>query len=319
MQRTVQFYRLTDSMGNDLPYEFPATDLVRRLQEMEEQDLDRKIECRDGMELLAQGVEVRTFPALAMYRTRRANLPHLEEDGVISDLPLGDTQTLAEVTYFGFFDRNVVAVIYNHEGPRAKRLGFYISGMFDINVGMSPILRDDLAELLEQMRLTAIEISIPSAQIPTLVAPGEDWARSLDSAAQLMQDGLIRMAVSVGQSGSREQKRIRGRRIRELATQLFASREDLVEFRSATVRGVNLETNREQGVNLLEQMFVSQIEIPDEEMTTIGEATQSAMRYLGDEWIKNREYLTRNTPEVAADGVAPDLVGPLRHNGTHDR
>jgi len=314
MYRTVQFFRITTRMENDLPYSFPAARLVRRLQNMEESGIERKFECKDGMELLAEGTVIDPFPSLAIYRTRRANLPRLEERGVISDLPLGDAQALAEVTYFGFVGRNIVAVIYNHEGPRAKRLSSYVSGMFDFDMGMIPILRDDLSEVLERMRMTAIEIAIPAAQIPDLVAPGDDWARVLDDASHLMSDGIIKMSVSVGRSGGSDAKASRSRRIRELVTQLFSNREDLAQFSGARVNGVDLETNRPQSINLLEQIFITQVDIPDEEMTTIGQASAAAVRYLQSEWEKNQRFLTRNTPEVPPNGVAPDLVGPRGHN-----
>lgn len=58
--------------------------------------------CPDGVEILSEGLGLRPHPLIALYRTRRDNLPRLDDNGRIGRLPLTGTQALAEPSFFAF-------------------------------------------------------------------------------------------------------------------------------------------------------------------------------------------------------------------------
>jgi hypothetical protein len=299
--RSVQFWRIANADGTELTSQFPADAVVRRLGEAQGRRERRHRIAADGIEILAEGLQTSPHPHLAIYRTRRVNLPRLEDEGVVSVLLLTGRQALAEPTYFAFFPRNVVALLFNNEGPRAGRLADYLNSKFGCTVSLLPVYREDLADVLNSMRVTALEVSIPTSQVPML-SRGDDWAEALDNAQRLLEDGAIRLRVSIGRGGKAADKAPRLERIRDLLGQLLAR--DLSHFHSAKAVGQEGGTDNPLTVDLIEQKFIARVFVSAEDLAAAQQAAQTAMDVLTSEWQNHREFLDRATPAVDGD---PDL------------
>lgn len=303
MRRSIQFYRIAQKDGSDLAAPFAGGRVVHALIAAKRRGLRRHRTCRDGVELLAQGLGNQPHPHLAMYRTRRTNLPRLEDAGDIAELQLTNSQALAEVTYAAFLPRNILAVVFNNEGPRPNRLADYLNAKMACGIRLLPIYRDDLAEVLDNMRLSSIKVAIPEAQVPMLSRNSQDdWAESLDTARRLLRGGVIHLDISVGRRGKKEEKEGRRRNLGERLRELRGH--DLTRFNSAKVDGKDLALDEQVTVDLLEQRFIARVDVAAEELTTVKQATQTMIGLLDGQYRGNRSFLERATPDVTGE---PDL------------
>jgi len=236
------------------------------------------------------------------------NLPRLEDNGDIGELQLSDSQALAEVTYVAFLPRNIIAVVINNEGPRPNRLADYLNAKMGCDIRLVPIYRDDLAEVLDRMRLSSIKVSIPEAQVPMLSRGNnlDDWVESLDTARRLLEGGVIRIDVSVRRRGKREEKEGRRRRLRDRLTELRGH--DLTRFNSVKVEGKDPAVDEPVTVDLLEQHFIAKVDVVPEELTTVNQATRTMIAMLDREYRANRSFLERATPGVQGEPDR-DMIG----------
>jgi hypothetical protein len=172
-ERIVQFWHVTDHMHNPLPGIFPAGAVIRAISDLPA--ADRYIDTSDDMRLLA--IPLRDAPPqhAALCRVRRDNLPSLERAGQLGDLRLARDQNLAEATHFRFFNRNVVGMLYNHDGPRIGRLAKYLEEAVSISISFAPVLDADTARRLDRMGpLTSVNIGLSVARAHLLDDDSDD-------------------------------------------------------------------------------------------------------------------------------------------------
>lgn len=299
-ERTVQFWRIRHKDGSDLPWPFPAARVVRGLQKASDAKLNRYRSAKDGVVVLGEGVTSSPALHVALYRSRRNNLPHVDQDGSISDLTRANGAGLAEPTHFAFHARNVLSVLYNNNGPRAGRLVDYINAKFGCEIDLVPIYREDLATILQDMRQTRIDVTMPASQAVQLNSgDGDDWTTPLADTAALLDDGMISIRVSIGQKGKATERADRAGRLRTLMNQL-RSRNDLKGFKSIKVHGTELATGNPLTVDLLEQRFILRTEVP---AGPNGVAPDDARSVLVAEHRRNQQFLKDATPDVT--GSAP--------------
>lgn len=308
MLRTVQFWRIAERDGTALPVAFPGGAVVRKLQTADKKNKNRYRMCSDGVEILSEGLELRPNPLVAVYRTRRDNLPRLDDNGRIGRLPLTGTQALAEPSFFAFLPRNIVGLLFNNDGPRAARLADYLNAKFNCDVSLQPVYREDLAEILDAMRMTAVELSVPSAQVPML-GGGDDWVEVLDNASNLIEDGMISLKMSIGRGGDAAARQARTNKVRDLVDRLRGrSPDQLGHFSRVKVHGTQPGTKNPITVDLLNQKFVAQVEVDAETLFDAERAAPAARAVIVEQWRTNRDFLTASTPPVDGDGNA-SLVG----------
>ncbi|MCI4357197.1 MAG: hypothetical protein L3K18_08710 [Thermoplasmata archaeon] len=95
-----------------------------------------------------------TSVAGRLTKTRRSGLPGAERGGQERDIPLDDGEGLLEPCHFELFDGQFLAYEYNHYGPRASVLPFYIERKLPEDVSrifIHPILRPNVAGRLREI------------------------------------------------------------------------------------------------------------------------------------------------------------------------
>jgi hypothetical protein len=194
VDRTVQFWLITDGAGNQLLGRFPTMQLARALTNMTHNEA--RYEAADGVRLYCQVPVVDSPTHLALHRLRQENLPALEARGIVTDLELDPDQSLAETTHMVFFRRNVVGVLYNSDGPRLKRLIGYLRNHFEIDVSFRPIIRPSVLEEIRQMRrLSFVELTLPVERT---------WM--LDEVAEDPTEAIAALRVAAERSGAKTVK-----------------------------------------------------------------------------------------------------------------
>lgn len=304
MQRSVQYWRLTNADGTDMTQPFPAEKLVRGLKHAADRGLDRHRHCRDGMVLLGHAGRLQPVPSIVLDKVRHDNLPSVgDAGGRRRAIGLAAHEGLLEPTYCAFVDNNVVAMLMSGNGPRPQRLVDYLAAKFGVHVGLTPVLRKDLDVVLREMRITSVDVTIPAQRINRDLVGG-DWVQALDAGRQLSQDGLVKVGFSVGRSGTRDHKRRLGERFRDLIDQLRGSGA-LSSFQSAKVGGVHHGTQR--SVDLIHDKFVEKAEVDADLLNDPERSVDYACDILEAEIQGNRTYLVETNPHVS--GAPLDFRG----------
>ncbi|WP_431711464.1 hypothetical protein [Glutamicibacter uratoxydans] len=300
MNRNVQFWRIVNGAGEELPGTFPANALVTLLEQAENRGMDRHLECRNGMMVLAHAGGNRPLPTVLLDKVRRENFPSVgNSQGQRSRIPLGSDEGLLEPTYFSFLPNNVVAVLVGGHGPHAQRLSEYLQIKFATSVSLQPVLRHDMDRILQEMRLTQIELAIPAENIDRDLIGG-DWVQALDGASTLTHEGVIRIGLSVGRSGGASYKESFSNRLKELVSHLREAT-GIGVLKTARVSGVH--NGQPQFIDLINDKFVERVEVDSERINDPEKAVEYAKQVLSSAADKSREFLERTVPPTNSASV----------------
>lgn len=146
--------------------QIPVGQVVRRLCAAEAADQNRYRRCRDGMVMLGKGVAEPDHRMIVLDKVRRENLPSVGDPiGARRAIPLGEDEGLLEPAYCLFAARNIIAMLTSGDGPRPRRVVDYLKAKLDIEVGIKPVLKQNLDDVLAEMRISEIQVAIPVSRI----------------------------------------------------------------------------------------------------------------------------------------------------------
>ncbi|MFJ4210623.1 hypothetical protein ACIPY2_19385 [Paenarthrobacter sp. NPDC089675] len=309
-RRSVQFWRIEQLQGEQLTRPFPARRVAEVLKAAQDVRTDRHFACADGTVLLAQAATLSPHPVLLLDRVRHTNLPSVGDAlGRRKALPLAPGDHLLETTYFAFLKRNVMAVLASGNGPRASRLGEYLGGMLGLELGLVPVVREDVEEILNRLEVSRFEFALPAERLSGKLMEGE-WADVLDSASRLMTEGTFRISLSVGRSGKAEDKQRIRERIQQLID-LFRRAGSVEHFDYVVAEGKDSLTGEREVVDLLKERFVSHIEVDADVFNDPAKSVAEAVSILNKQARDNEAFFARTLPEIkgAPDNSAvPDVV-----------
>ncbi|MCW2672973.1 MAG: hypothetical protein JWP14_1562 [Frankiales bacterium] len=260
MLRNVQVWQITDPLGDPLPVRFPSARLFRVL-DAERRRKRGNLSCfhRDGTETLLEPITSSPRPQFSLHRVRRENLPsEVDPTGNVTDLSIPGPNGLVEATELVFFPRNVVVAVYNHQGPRVRRLAEWLSLRLDTHISLRPVFRSDAIAIIDSMeRFTTIELALPAEMAVDLDPADEnDVFAALEASARATDGGAARVVLSVG----RHRRASARQRLAEQARSLVR-RQDLGRFSTARVVGYLPGESDPTMINLVDDQLVLQREI----------------------------------------------------------
>ncbi|MFF1831592.1 hypothetical protein [Paenarthrobacter sp. NPDC058040] len=309
-RRSVQFWRIDQLNGDALSGPFPARRVAEVLRRAREDGTDRRFTCTDGTVLLAQAAAMSPHPVLLLDRVRDSNLPSVGDAlGRRKPLPLAPGDHLLETTYFAFLKRNVIAVLTSGNGPRASRLGEYLGGMLGLELGLVPVVREDIEEILTRLEVSRFEFALPAERLSGQLMEGE-WADVLDSASRLITEGTFRISLSVGRSGKAEDKQRIRDRIQQLID-LFRRAGSVEHFDYVVAEGKDSLTGDREVVDLLKERFISHIDVDADVFNDPGKSVAEAVSILNKQARDNEAFFARTLPDTKGapdNGSVPDLV-----------
>ena len=304
---------MTDAWGAPLEHRFPARQFVRLIDAVQADPRgDLRAFSRDGTELLLEAIGS-ARPHVCLHRIRRDNFPSEEQSGRVQDLSIPETSGLAEGTHLFFYPRNVVLVLYNHEGPRAGRFSDWVRQRLDWDIQLQPVHRADIVDIINSMvRFNSVELSLSADQAAALlhedVAGDDDVAEALLAASRLTHVGNVRLALSVGPGMPSAQKQ---GAFRALVDRILG-REDLPEFRTARVTGVLPDGRGTTVVDLIEDRLVTQQEVEPEASRFRRVSSVSAHAAAEATFELFKEQISAVVKPVDADAMTlpPALIHP---------
>lgn len=260
------------------------------------------------MEVLGHGTSFHQIPTLVLDRVRRGNYPAAGDPrGMRRPIPLRDGDSILEPTYISFIDDNVVGVLKGSDGPHAQRLAEYLRDKLNVKVTLAPVLRENLDEILQELQITTLDIAIRPDNFNRDLFGG-DWVHSLDAAAQLANDGVIRLGLSVGRRGSAEHKRGLGERFRTLLDGLRTSA-GLNSFDTVKVGGKY--RGNPQVIDLLADRLVETVVVEDSMWFDHEESLEYATGVLTRQLLKGRFSQNAETTANQGDRRMSDLSGNI--------
>jgi len=313
MKRSVQFWRIDQLNGDELFRPFPARRLAEVLRNAEADGVDRHYSCADGTVLLAQAAAVVPLPVLLLDRVRGGNLPSVGDSaGRRKALPLDAGDHLLETTYFAFLRRNVLAVLSSGNGPRASRLGEYLGGVLGLEPVLVPVVREDVGDILDRLDVSRFEFSLPAGRLTGKFMEGE-WADVLDSASRLMSEGTFRISLSVGRSGSAQDKQRIRERIQQLI-ELFRRSGSMEQFDHVMAEGRNSVSGDREVVDLLKERFISYVDVDAGAFNDPVRAAAEAVEILRKQSQNHEDFFARTLPDVKGtpdNSVVPALAAAM--------
>lgn len=310
MKRSVQFWRVDQVNGDELVRPFPARRVAEVLKQAESAGVDRYFACSDGTVLMAQTAALSPNPVLMLDRVRDSNLPSVgDRAGHRKPLPLQPGDHLLETTYFAFLKRNVIAVLTSGNGPRAARLGEYLGGLFGLDPGLAPVLREDVEEIMTRLEVSRFEFALPAERLSGKLLEGE-WADVLDSASRLMSEGTFRISLSVGRTGKAEDKQRIRERIQRLID-MFRRAGSVEQFDYVVAEGKDSITGDRELVDLLKERFIAHVEVNADVFNDPGRSAAEAVAILNKQAQDNEAFFARTLPEItgSADNASvPNVV-----------
>lgn len=237
-------------------------------------------------------------PALILDRVRTGNYPSAGDSaGNRLPIPLGNGEVLLEPTYALFLKNGLLAVLVGGDGPHPQRIGEYIREKLALGWYLEPVLRDDLDEVLNELRITELQVSIP-AELINRELVGGDWYEALESASRLASNGIVRIGMSIGRRGNREFKARMNDYFHAKLSELRQAA-GLTHFQSAKVHGEY--RGNPQVVDLIQDRLVLSVEVDEERMSDPDEAVSYATEVLMSE-VRNgpfAEHLHATRPQIS--------------------
>ncbi len=218
-------------------------------------------------------------------------------------MSLNAGEGLAEGTHFLFFPNNIVGVLYNFHGPSVRRFTTYLLHKFNLDVSFIPVYRRDVLQILEALAtVSKLEMSIPANQVHLLAGPtddaDDDFAAPLAQGARLLEDGNIRLEVSVGQGAPQN----RYDRAKTLAKR-FARRDDLDRFRVAKVYGRLEDESDSLPIDLKSEQLITKKDVEPEtpRSTRVRQSSASAaVRQAYQEYRPHIRTVTETMPALTS-------------------
>lgn len=252
-------------------------------------------------------------PFMVLYRPRRTNQGHMQDQRETKPIPLIEGQYIKEPTYFHFFSHNIVGFLYHRDGPRPRRLTEYINKKFGAKLSLIPIYRTDLDAALREMSMQYLEITIPSNQATTLTADqGAAFANPLSAAGQLLHDGSISLRIMMGRGGNPGARRQRRETLLERAL-AFVGLEDHSAYAKAKAVGSNSH-NSSFSVDLLEHRFVHKVVVESEDFVPGQTKIRDNTPYIINQWEIDRSFLNGVVPQLASNEEDVGLLGAFRES-----
>ena len=149
---------------------------------------------------------------LRFVRSRRADLPQMEEDGAVKELAIPKHAGVADSTHLVFFAKGLVGADWNYHGPRATALAHYINVKTEPAslISIRPLLRADLASALDRLQsVRVLDLKIRSSYIPTVRDVSGTLADAFESAREVGGAQESRYSAASVRKGARLSSRRR--------------------------------------------------------------------------------------------------------------
>lgn len=230
-------------------------------------------------------------------RTRRDNLPEIERKGIKKTLSIAEDAGLIDVCHIVIFSDGFVAVEYNRDAPRIRKLGEYL--MFKgRNLPTAPrfqrLFERDIAGLVRQMdNIKFLELEI----LPDNISLVRQADRSLADAFEAQQQ--VNESKTIGiYFNSRNPSNSRLKQISLALVQAMRGIEGEDAFEKLQIRGLDPNTGRTRILNLLEDFLVAEVSFVRSSKKARSIDSAAAFAAIEEAYARRREILQSSVAAV---------------------
>lgn len=209
-----------------------------------------------GRTIVGRRLRARQYDAgvhVVLYQVETEDLPFLRDPRTREFRPLEEILAsgveLAQPTYYGFFPADIMAMVYNHKGPKEAALGSFLFFLDNgVNHTFLPIVRDDVLQAIRDA--AGVRLFNIRAQTDQLVRLSDiESLAGLGDVARRLPSGSVEIIV---RARTDDQKRSLGRVVARIGSRLgTANHRAAVE--KATVELAELdEVSGAAALNMLE-------------------------------------------------------------------
>ena len=258
--RKIHFYRAVtrpDEDGSPTPFD-PATAL-HHIEQLEFSREGRYLSIGDST-LCCWVHRTDPPPRFRFGHIRRTGLPLVEKpDGHLDDLQIPDESGLVDLIHVVAFENNIIGADFNFYGPRAGRLGQYLSTKCREQCGpvsFEPLVRPDVVAALRRLgAIRLFRLKIRSSFVPNIAEASEDLASAFEAARRVGGAEEVDLVLA-------PKKHSRGGRLRDGLShiaQRLAGDPDLQEAASIfKVGGLRADTGEPSEVDILRDHLVAE-------------------------------------------------------------
>lgn len=261
--RSVFFYGaqpLDDAVWN-------RRDVLAAIQALEASPDDLYLEVSGGDVVFAIVDKLPTgsggYGRLRLFRSRRSNLPAVEDLGRLSELDIPSTAGLAEPCHIILAPNGLVAAEYNHFAPRLTMLSHYIGVKLGLRVNFAVYVQQDIVQRLDRLEdVRLLELSMkPNENLDEQIPRDDPIGDALYSAMQIPGERRVAIAFSGDRKSAEFTSALRSfarKLLSQAPTDLDAEESATTVFR---VKGYDPVSEELEVVDLLRQKVVRRVEV----------------------------------------------------------
>lgn len=133
-------------------------------------------------------------------RTRKDNLPDIEDQGKLTSLEINEDAGLIDVCHIVIFENGIVGAEFNYDGPRINRLGRYIfekgQGVHTAPVFL-PLFDRDVADVVRSLdSVSLVRISVPPSAAELLREADENVYSAIEFSRKAGAEKSVELKLS---------------------------------------------------------------------------------------------------------------------------
>lgn len=199
--RTVMFFRGHSGFDeNGAPRAFPARVALSEISQLPFTSDGRYLREDADIDVCAWPDGVSSSPyQVRLASIRRGDLPRLEQDGQLRELPIPSDAGLAEEVHYVFFPHNIVGALFNFYGPRPTKIVEYIAKRCSPphnQLELDPLLRQDATQRIQRMEeIRLVDIEVRRTAEGVIKDEDDDLFQAIRAARKLSDADRIRLLL----------------------------------------------------------------------------------------------------------------------------
>jgi hypothetical protein len=293
--RKIYFYRTrsgTEESG--LPKIYDPARALATIDSLPWDDKGRYMQAFPGEKVMMWVESLRPPFRLILGKSRYSNLPHSEQGGARSGIPLDPAAGLNEVIHLVWFAKNIIGAEYNHYGPRlTSGLHAFMSAraakLYEV-AAIEQLIYGRPEELIAQLQgIKMFDLKISRGQLDLLESADHDLKMALETQALAGDAEDVELKLTAKrQKGATLADRIAS------FTRLIVGKRNFHEgLKTLKIGGEDRATGRSRVLDLLEDRFIVEATMLKVDPRSRAVTSGSAFNAIEVAYTKMREDLER--------------------------
>ena len=295
VERKIFFYRIYSGVdSSNKPIPFDTVQILTHINKLDWKNNERYLFDSEGKCICCWVDKIETPSKVRVGLVRRADLPQVEESGILSPLLIPLNSGLVESIHVMFFDNDIVGADYNFYGPTIKNLDEYISKKAD---GIAPktllfeqLLRKDAVNQIKNVKeIRLFQLKIRASYADTVSKANKSLGEAFKAAANAGRADEIEIIL-----------RPKSRSKKGLSDKLVNSTKKLLGFDSLqyeaakfVIEGYDDHGEKIRKLDLLNDKFIAKKQIVRQDERSRALNPEAAFEAIKEAYIELKDQLIK--------------------------